>query len=148
VLLVGLDDARVEGCTIAANGTSWGSTGLAIEANTTAVVERSIVWGNCAQGAAEISVADGSSADFRCVTLDPATVAGSAVTMSDLLAADPLFCEAAACADLPDAGGRYTLDPASPVLLQACGPMGAQEAGCGSVSVKPQSWARIKAAYR
>ena len=57
--------------------------------------------------------------------------------------ADPLFCNE----DTRD----LTLQPTSPCLPEnslGCGLIGALGQGCGSISVKPQSWGRTKSAYR
>lgn len=58
-------------------------------------------------------------------------------------AADPLLCDWI--------GGDYTLRQGSPCLpenSQGCGQIGAFGQGCGVVSIEPQSWGKIKDAYR
>jgi hypothetical protein len=57
--------------------------------------------------------------------------------------ADPLFCN--------EVGGDYTLRQGSPCLpenSQGCGQIGAFGEGCGIVSIEPQTWGKIKDAYR
>ena len=56
---------------------------------------------------------------------------------------NPLFCD--------PVGGDYTLQSSSPCLpenSQGCGQIGVFGEGCGVVSVEPQSWGKIKDAYR
>ena len=57
--------------------------------------------------------------------------------------ADPLFCD-------PE-NGDFTLSSQSPCLPPAsgdCGLIGALGKGCGPVSIRPESWGRIKELYR
>jgi hypothetical protein len=57
--------------------------------------------------------------------------------------ADPQFC------DHPN--GDYTLhanSPGAPGVTPACGAIGALGVSCGSVSVRPMGWGRIKSAFR
>ena len=57
--------------------------------------------------------------------------------------ADPQFCD-------PD-NQDYELQSISPCLPPyslGCGLIGALGEGCGTISVEPESWAKVKAAYR
>jgi hypothetical protein len=56
---------------------------------------------------------------------------------------DPLYCGAKA-GDLT----LSSLSPCLPVNSMGCGLIGALGQGCGTVSVEPMSWSRIKGAYR
>jgi len=56
---------------------------------------------------------------------------------------DPLFCNTEA--------GDFTLHSLSPCLpanSMGCGLIGALGEGCGTVSVEPSTWGRIKASFR
>ena len=63
--------------------------------------------------------------------------------MATDIVADPLFCDAPV--------GDLSLEPGSPAAAQnspVCGQIGAFPVGCGTVSVTPTTFGRIKAAYR
>jgi hypothetical protein len=57
--------------------------------------------------------------------------------------ADPEFCD-------PEALDFTVHDtsPAAPANSGDCGPIGAHGVGCGSVSVRPSTWGRLKASFR
>lgn len=59
---------------------------------------------------------------------------------TDLVGADPLFCD--------EASGDFTLRKDSPALTGPCGQVGAFGQGCGTVSLDPATWSRVKAMYR
>jgi hypothetical protein len=62
---------------------------------------------------------------------------------------DPLFCDPVSClTGPPTILGDYRVDASSPALLAPCGPIGAFGEGCGSTSLEPTSWGRIKGIYR
>jgi hypothetical protein len=56
---------------------------------------------------------------------------------------DPLFCDAEAL--------WFELrenSPCAPGVTEGCGQIGVSGVGCGTVSVEPRSWGRIKALFR
>jgi hypothetical protein len=62
---------------------------------------------------------------------------------SSNFSADALFCDSA--------NGDFRLQsdsPCAPANSGGCGLIGALDVGCGPVSLTPETWARIKAAYR
>lgn len=145
---------RIEECTIASNGGAIDSGGgiTAVVAPSVDVV-RSIVWGNCSDDGTEIWADASSDVTLDCVNVDPALVSvGGALSLVDVLDADPLFCQPLDCAAGPSTGGLYALPADSPALLQPCGPMGATQPLCEAVgagaALRAASWGAIKRAYR
>jgi hypothetical protein len=55
---------------------------------------------------------------------------------------DPAFCS-------PDSGDLTVSDgsPCLPAYSSGCGQIGAEGAGCGTVSIRPESWGSIKGKY-
>jgi hypothetical protein len=137
-------------CTIAANGgSSVLGGGLLLRAGAGASVLRTIVWGNCAASGPAAWV-ESATLELDCANVDPSLIQGGGTLqiVGDLLDADPRFCDPVACALNPSTEGDYALHRNSPALLQACGPMGGQGAGCEFISVEAASWGAIKSLYR
>ena len=140
----------LEECTVASNGHANVSGGAAyLGPGVDATMRRSLLWGNCASFGSAAWIADGTL-DLDCVNVDMAGIegGGSVQTVGDPLQDDPLFCGPIDCTSTPQMGGDYTLAADSPALLQDCGEMGGQGAGCGAISVESATWAEIKARYR
>jgi hypothetical protein len=151
----GASGPEIVGCTIASNEAATGG-GIYVRgdyhgAPGVAVLERTILWGNCASvEGREAYVAAAFTAEFQCSDVDSAGVAGpgSVVWVADNLFTDPLLCEPADCPLVPSIDGVYSLRKGSPALnAPNCGLIGALGVGC-LVSVEASSWARIKAQYR
>jgi len=68
-----------------------------------------------------------------------------AVSTGNNISADPQFCMVA-----PEMSGIFTLQSDSPctALNSACGLIGRDEEACGTDSVDPSTWGRIKSSYR
>ena len=144
------------GCTFAANEAVVGPQGDGKGGGVTvfgnqADIQRSILWGNCAeQGGAQIhSRTAGSSARLECCCTDPAGISGNWVDAGDNVFADPIFCDPWACGGQPWLGS-YALDGLSACLPQnsPCGQrIGALDQGCGVIPVFKTTWGAIKARY-
>lgn len=133
---------RLESCTITRNALY----GVEVGSASTVELERTIVWGNCA---ADLSLSAGSIVNAGCTDLRRAFVVGSGTLVEGdhVIDVPPIFCGPKDCADVPVAGGDYTVDDDSAVVTGPCGLIGALAANC-SIHVESASWGAIKALYR
>ena len=143
----------ITGTTIAGND-SWDTAG-GIEAleNSTLLIERCILWGNCAPEGHEIHVDASSSAEFFCSIVDSAGVwaEGEIAGLGPESFLDPQFCDPAQCEDAPTAEGDYTVAESSPCVPEnsPCGEqIGALPVGCSVVAPLPTTWGRLKKAFQ
>jgi hypothetical protein len=148
-----VDNASFERCTFARNAASVAGGGLSIRGNVSFV--DCVIWGNCAQdsAAAQMFLGAGANVSFDCSLVDTTGIAGPGFWQlgPDILVdTDPGFCEPSPCGpDGPD--GDYRLQADSPCLPEnsPCGRlMGALDEGCPAVSVRSETWGRIKAMFR
>lgn len=95
------------------------------------------------QGGGAVAVTNGSiSSDCNVFWQNETGIGDVAPGPRDRIV-DPLFCDVEA--------GDYTLMAGSPCLPEAslgCGLIGAFEQACGPIAVRPESWGRLKAAFR
>lgn len=108
---------RIVGCTIANNQ----HYGLVIVGNIT--VERSIIWGNCAEQGSDIFV-DGASLNLNCCAWPDSGVytirGGQVISNGPQVETDPHFCGALPCPNSGETspGGDYSLRSDSPCLAE------------------------------
>lgn len=154
IFLNGQSAVSFDRCTITRNDARHGG-GAVVTGHATADLQRSIVWGNCAvTSGPEMWLGEGATIDLSCIDIAQAGIFfyGTATVTygGDVLDTDPLFCEPLECGLAT--GGVYTVAVGSPVLTQACGAMGAHDAGCDATtagaSLEAASWGAIKARYR
>ncbi|GJM44053.1 MAG: hypothetical protein DHS20C21_08950 [Gemmatimonadota bacterium] len=152
-------NVSLTGCTVTGNSAAGSGGGLLGDLGAAFVVDRTILWDNCAADGREVSLVDGaSSAGFECSDVDTTwgafTGAASPAWTGTNFSADPLFCDALSCTEAPSPTGTFDLGATSPCLE-------AQTAGCGRIgafgpgacnrsaeSIAARSWGRIKASYR
>jgi hypothetical protein len=146
-------NANFEGCTFARNAASGVGGGLRIQGNVSFV--DCVIWGNCAPdpAAAQMFLDPGANVTFDCSLVDTTGIAGPGFWQLGpdvLVDTDPGFCEPSPCGpDGPD--GDYRLQADSPCLPEnsPCGRLiGALDEGCPAVSVRSETWGRIKAMFR
>ncbi len=116
-----------------------------------AVIERSIVWGNCADSGPDGQAGFGSSLSFRCSLVVEEAVSGVVEFLDRQVSAEPLFCGATTCMAAPTETGDYTLAMTSPCLPERspCGEsIGALDSACDLDPVTVKSWGGIKAGFR
>lgn len=97
--------ASFERCTIAGNHAAWAAGGIYAEDLCFVSVSESIIWGNCAPYATNLYGRDLSAA---------CSIVEGGWEGDDVLASDPLFCEAVDCELGPAVGGAWTLRDGSP----------------------------------
>lgn len=135
----------LRGCTLAGN---YSDSGGAIHCSGSLVLERTIVWGNCASVRGDQIVLDGATASLECSLVDTTGVDGAGLIIGGgNLFVDPLFCEPSECTAAPTAGGVYELAENSPALSTPCGDIGAFGTGCEAITVNSTSWSRIKGRF-
>jgi parallel beta-helix repeat protein len=107
---------RIVGCTIANN--QWHGLNVGVVDMT---VERSIIWGNCAEQGSDIYV-DGARLTLTCCAWPDSGVytirGGQVISDGPQVKTDPRYCGALPCPDPGEAspGGDYTLRSDSPCL--------------------------------
>jgi hypothetical protein len=142
--------ATIEGCTFYANSQQWtfsGGAAIRLSANAAASCRLANNIISSSGGAAAIHYTGLilSTLTTSCNVFWDNTagdVQGLALDSTDRVV-DPMFCDVA----LDD----FTLHEASPCLPAnslGCGQIGAFGQGCGTVSLQPTTWAKIKAMYR
>ncbi|MCC7143882.1 MAG: hypothetical protein IT349_17425, partial [Candidatus Eisenbacteria bacterium] len=127
------------GCTLAANRSARGG-GLFVSGASTPQVERSVVWGNCADVIGDAIYLDGAATQvtLTCTVVDTSEIegAGSPIYGVEVVVDDPLFCSQPSCGAAPTSDGDFTVSAASVCLPQAngCGQqIGALGEGCQPV---------------
>ncbi|MEZ4649860.1 MAG: right-handed parallel beta-helix repeat-containing protein [Candidatus Eisenbacteria bacterium] len=129
------------GCTFAGNHAVTNGGALALYSSNP-TFERSILWGDCADGLGEEVHFEnaGGSASFTCSVIPPAAIEGTGTVNIDgnSVDADPLFCAPEPCGSAPTMAGEYTLESASPAAPDnsPCGLIGALDVGCGVSAVE------------
>lgn len=127
-------EVLLSGCTISGNSATIAG-GVYIAG--AAVLERCIVWGNCAT----YSWDEISGVGFGlCCATNPAEVYPEFVFIGDQVTTDPLFCDPADCGGAPTVSGIYELQPGSPCRAEnsPCGELiGALNTGCEVAASSP-----------
>jgi hypothetical protein len=141
------------GCTIAGNTAL--SIGGGLYSDQTVEMERTILWGNCVsfpgEGGEDAWIHGAGELVVTCSDFDPSRIAGtgSITWVADNISIDPLFCDAADCAE---SDGDFTLHqgsmclPASSPCGQLIGALG--QGGGGSVPTEVMSWGGLKRRFR
>ncbi len=120
-------------CTVAGNTSEQGAGG-GVYTNESALLDRCILWGNCAPQGSQLYAAEGSTS-LICSDVDSAGVDSWIASISydgQCIFTDPLFCAPATCSQTT--GGDWMLSDNSPCLPwnSPCGILiGALDAGCG-----------------
>jgi hypothetical protein len=145
--------AEIRSTTISGNRATNRGGGVRLMDGATLVLNRSILWGDCAGSGNEIHTDAGSSVEIFCCALDPAGITGdgSVEFSGEQIHEDPLFCEPMPCDAAPTDVGDYSVAGASPCLPgnSPCGQLvGALGVGCHPVATEAISWGRIKAGFR
>jgi hypothetical protein len=125
----------IRGCTISGNhALIWG--GGLFSAFSGVLVDRSILWGNCADADGDdLWMGTDAEVGFACSLIDLPGIHGPIRYDETSIEGDQLFCGPISCRDAPTAKGDFHVDAASPVRAAAslCGQLiGALDAGCGA----------------
>jgi hypothetical protein len=133
-----IDGARViiEDCTIAHNSCVPNGDGGGIhQASGDLLMERTVLWGNCAGGEGADLYSTAGNQTITCSDVDPSKITSSQVTYGEgVFTADPLFCDPRSCTD-EILDGDYHLRSDSPCLPEgnACGVLiGSLDVGCAA----------------
>jgi parallel beta-helix repeat protein len=142
----------IRSSTISGNFSNYFAGGVGCE-NATVVIERSIIWGNCATEEGDEVYVDGNLS-FACSAVDSAKIEGpvSCTWIGGNVFDDPAFCDPLPCEDAPTTEGDYRLHAASPCAPDnspvGCGLIGALPVGCGVTAVAsdeaPSRWIGLR----
>lgn len=131
--------SSIVGCTLSGN---FAQSGGGVFAAGTTTIERSILWGDCAETLGnEIDAYVGGSVSLTCCIIDPQQTAqdGGTITFGpNNVNADPLFCSSLPCSSAPTTQGTYTVDRRSPAYpdQNPCGEwIGSRRVGCPPADV-------------
>ncbi|MBK9472429.1 MAG: right-handed parallel beta-helix repeat-containing protein [bacterium] len=137
--------ATLTSCTVSANragaaGGAFAGGGVAVTGVTSAVIGRSIVWGNRATTTDDLLAATGATVQVNCSLVDSTGSGGTGAILRDgaTQSVSPRFCAPDYGGASPWTDGEYTLaanSPAAPAQ-SACGQLlGALPVGCGDITV-------------
>lgn len=133
-----LASLEVDMCTFASNRAAEIGGGIFLEGSD-ALLERSILWGNCAGVAAGEAYLTFNLEDtqlgFICSAVDSAGISGEGTVsyLGPQVFSDPFFCDPSTCDAAPTMDGDYSLSATSPCLEEnsPCGDqVGALGQGC------------------
>jgi len=132
---------HVSGCTIAGNDArEWNGGGI-VSTYSSATIERTALWGNCASIGPEFIADYEGSITFSDCVMDTDGIeqnGGQVIYGTGILVEDPLFCGAEPCVNAPTVEGDYTVSRSS-----SCVPdnnetgewIGAEGVGCPAAAV-------------
>lgn len=135
---------------IARNGAARGG-GVFVYEGRSAAMARTILWGNCSDGAErDAFVEAGSGLSLTCCDLDPGAIGGGGtVNIVEGVTEDPQFCAMGSCGDLPYNHADLYLASGSPCIAGPCGEqIGALEENCAETPVETRTWGAIRASFR
>ncbi|MBD3336098.1 MAG: hypothetical protein GF355_11345 [Candidatus Eisenbacteria bacterium] len=141
---------RLIGCTVAGNLAADMGGGIACKQNSTVELQRTIVWGNCADSGIgdEAWVEEVSIATLYCCALNEEGISGSVEYLGANVFDDPLFCGGEECGAAPTIGGDYSISAQSPCIPESspCGQLiGAIGVGCGWLTATEMiTWGKLK----
>jgi hypothetical protein len=150
-------EATLEGCLVSGNDTGQEGGGIAMIYPGIALLERTIVWGNCNNdGYGEVFVDEQTQITVSCSVIDPNGVvrylSGDVIFSGTNVSTAPHFCFPLACSSAPVLGGDYHLQAVSPALAASspCGQrIGPFDAACPSQTpVLTLPWSKLKSLYR
>ncbi len=139
--------------TIAANSARQAGGGIR-SGHSAIVLERSILWGNCATSGGPAVYFDGpGELSVECCAIDSAGISSldQVLFLGEQVFTDPLFCDAEECKDAPTSDGEWAIDANSPCVAERspCGQLiGGRGIGCESPTATIQvSWGQMKARF-
>lgn len=153
------NEINLLGCTFVNNSSQFLAHDVFLNSQSSGYVRNCIFRSGCLAAPFAIYVAFNASLDIDCSIVENGRSGvggtGTVAYGTGNLDADPLFCDAGACASPVHPSGDFHLQPGSPASPEnnGCGVLlGAYPVACGAtpagVELERDSWGRIKATFR